>query len=298
MIVKRINYFDNFENSDIALCLGFFDAIHLGHQELIKEAKKSGKKVALLSLDHSPAYVLSKIEKDIFLNSSIDKEEILSYLGVDYFYILHFDKDVMRLTKDEFISSVIDKLHPSLIVCGEDYSFGYKGEGTPKDLKEKYQVSIIPLLKQNGVKISSSQIKEDIKNRDIKSANESLGRLYKIEGKVVDGKKNGRKIGFPTANIDTDLDYVIPGDGVYMGYVVVDEVSYKSIIAVGKHPTLGSLEKEIIEAHILDFDKDIYGKTISIQFVDLIRDNRLFDSIDDLINQLKFDSELARKSLK
>lgn len=282
----------------IVLCLGFFDGIHLGHQALIKKAKNEGYKVGVLTFDNSPAYVLGKITTNNLLSSIADKAEYLSELEIDYLFLMHFDKAASLLTKDEFINNVIKVINPIKLFCGEDYRFGVRGEGTPQYLSLYFPTEIFAIEKIDGVKISSRDIVKLIQTHKIKKANELLGKPYRINGLVVEGKHNGRTIDFPTANLKLDYPYAFPDFGVYMGYAEINGKKYKAIINVGTHPTIVPLYNPIIEVHIIDFAGNIYGKDIFVYFIDYMRSEKKFDSLQELKEQLQKDKEKAKKTLK
>ena len=281
-----------------ALCLGFFDGVHLGHQSMIQKAKNEGYKVSVLTFDESPAFVLGRIKENHYLTSVSDKAEFMEQLGVDYLYIMTFDIETANLTKDEFIDKVIRPLNPIKIFCGEDYTFGIRGEGTPFYLSLMFDVEVVDTLLEKNKKISARDISKLIENGDIELANKLLGRPFRINGLVVEGKHNGRKIDFPTANLKLDYPYAFPKTGVYIGYAYVDEIKYKAIISVGTHPTIMRLEKPIIEVHIIDFDGMIYGKDIFVELKQYLRDEMTFESMDDLKEQLKKDRLSAIRKLR
>ena len=283
---------------DITLCLGYFDGIHLGHQAIIQEAKNEGYKVGVLTFDNSPAFVLGKIPTYFHLTSTADKAEYLSDLEVDYLLLMHFDEETAKLTKDEFISNVLKPFHPKKVFCGTDYRFGARGEGNPEYLKMFFDVDALDLVKDDGVKISSRDIVGLIKKHQMKEAAKLLGRPYRINGLVVTGKHNGKSIDFPTANLKLDYPYVFPDYGVYIGYAEVNYEKYKAIINVGVHPTVGELAVPIIEVHIIDFDGNIYGKDIFVEFIDYIRPEKKFESLEDLKKQLEKDRRKAKNTLQ
>ncbi len=298
MKIIKFNYGDEIETSEhLALCLGYFDGVHLGHQTLIKKALNEGYKVAVLSFDHSPAFVLGKKSEDKCLTTIKQKAQILADLGVDTFYVLHLDSATLKVSKEDFIQSVLKKINPEKLICGEDYSFGYLGEGNPELLKKFFNVTVMPLLEIDYVKVSSRNIIALIKNGDINKANELLTRPYSICGKVVKGLHNGHKIGFPTANIELS-EQVIPQIGVYIGYGVIDNRKYKGIISVGTHPSIHELEKPIIEINLLDFNDDLYGQDIKVEFYKFIRPEIKFSNMDELKAQLQKDENTAKKSLQ
>ena len=282
----------------IIICLGYFDGVHLGHQALFHAASNEGYKVAVLTFDNSPAFVLGKIHENHYLTSNADKAEFLSDLGIDYFLLMHFDEDVAKITKDEFIEHVLKKFNIKRIYCGEDYRFGLRAEGTPEYLQNYYDVDIFALQKVNNKKIASRTISELIMDGKVDKVPELLGRPYRINGIVVEGNKNGRRLDFPTANLKLDYPYLFPKIGVYMGYADVYGTKYKAIVNVGNHPTIMPLAKPIIEVHLIDFDGILYGKDIFVEFVSYMREQIKFASADDLKNQLEKDKALAKKSLK
>ena len=282
----------------IVLCLGYFDGIHLGHQTLFAMAKKEGYKVGVLTFDNSPAYVLGKIDANTCLTSVSDKAEFLEELHIDYLYLMHFDKQVATLTKDEFIDKILKVINPVKLYCGEDYRFGVRAEGNPEYLKLYFNIEILSIQKKDGIKISSRDIVKLIQTHKMEKAAELLGRPYRINGLVVEGKHNGRTIDFPTANLSLDYPYVFPDFGVYMGYAEVYGKTYKAIINVGTHPTVVPLYKPIIEVHIIDFMGNIYGKDIFVSFISYMRGEKKFESLEQLKEQLTKDKEKAKKTLK
>ena len=279
------------------MCLGFFDGVHLGHQSMIKKALDEGYKVSLLTFDEAPAYVLGNIKENHYLTSVSDKAEILENLGVSNMYIMTFNKEVALLTKDEFISKVIRPLNPIKIYCGEDYSFGVRGEGDAQYLKLYFDVEVVDTYLDNNKKVSARDISELIEKGNIELANTLLGRPFRLNGLVVEGKHNGKKIGFPTANLKLDYPYAFPKSGVYSGYAYVHEQKYKAIISVGVHPTIMRLEKPIIEVHLIDFEGIIYGNDIFVELLYYQREIKEFDSVDELVKQLNRDKNSAIKKL-
>ena len=285
----------NLEKS--VLCLGFFDGVHIGHQSMIEQAKNEGYKVSVLTFDEAPAFVLGRIKENHYLTSVSDKAEILENLGVNFLYIMDFNREAADLTKDEFINKVIRPLNPAKIFCGEDYTFGVRGEGDPFYLSLYFDVKVVETKLDNGKKVSARDISRLIEKGDVELANRLLGRPYRLNGLVVEGKHNGQKIDFPTANLKLDYPYAFPKSGVYFGYAYVNEEKYKAIISVGTHPTIMPLSKPIIEVHIIDFDGVIYGKDIFVELLIYHREIRQFDSLDGLKDQLRRDKNSAIKKL-
>lgn len=283
---------------DVALCLGFFDGIHLGHKAIINKAKESGKKTAVLSFYTPPSYVIGRKDTLRSLTSVDDKADILEQMGVDYLLIMPFDLGIKNMTKDDFINDVLKQIEPSELFCGEDYRFGKEALGTPGYLKKYFKITIVPLLNIDGHKFSSRAIRQAIYDGRIKEANKYLGHYYRIGGLIKEGNHIGTSLGFPTANMDLDFPYCIPNNGVYIGYAHVLDNKYKCLISVGTHPTLKELDAALIEVYILDFNQIIYGDFLFIEFVDRIRDMIKFDSTEELIKQIRLDKKEAEKRLE
>ena len=284
-------------DKDLVLCLGFYDGLHLGHQKLINEALNEGYPVGVMTFDIAPAVLLGKKE-NYSLTSTFDKADILEDMGVKYLYLMHFEKETLKVTKDEFIEKVLKPLNPKKIFVGEDYKFGVLGEGDAQYLKKFFDVEIIPLQKVDNLKISSKKIRELVEAGKMEKAASLLGRPYRISGLVVEGQHNGQRIDFPTANLDLDYTYVFPKEGVYMGYGYFMNRKRKAMIAVGTHPTIHQLLKPIIEVHIIDFNENIYGRELYVDFVSFIRPIKQFDSMEDLRQQLLKDEEKTKNTLQ
>lgn len=282
----------------ISLCLGYFDGVHLGHQSLIKHAKEVGYKVAVLTFDNSPSFILGKIEENYYITSLADKAEFLEELGVDYLYLMHFGREETLITKDEFIENVIKVINPISVHCGEDYRFGARGEGDSKYLSRFFETHVQETVKIDHLKIASRDIVHAIKNKKPEIAAKLLGRPYRINGLVVEGAKKGRTINFPTANLELAYPYVYPATGVYIGYADVYGDKYKAIINVGTHPTINPLAKPIIEVHLINYSGNLYGVDIFVEFIKFIREEKTFSNLEELKSQLLKDEEVAKNTLK
>ena len=282
---------------DVNLCLGFFDGIHIGHQKMIKSALNEGHKVAILTFDNPPTYILgTRVDKES-LTSIDDKAEFLESMGVSYLLVMPFDETIKNMSWIDFINRIIKKINPLNIFCGDDYTFGKDAYGTPKMLNNFYPVHTTKVKNDNGIKVSSRKIREYISIGKIEEANNLLGRPYKICGLVVRGVQEGSKIGFPTANLHLDFPYIMPAIGVYIGYAYAHEKKYKALISVGTHPTFIELQRPIIEVHIIDFNDNLYGDYLYVEFICKIRDIVYFPSKEALVNQLKLDKKQALDSL-
>ena len=284
-------------DKDLVLCLGFYDGLHLGHQKLINKALAEGYPVGVMTFDIAPAVLLGKKE-NYSLTSTFDKADFLDDMGVKFLYLMHFEKETLKVTKDEFIDRVLKPLNPRKIFVGSDYKFGTLGEGDAAYLSQFFDVEVVELEKVDNIKISSKKIRELIEAGKVEKAASLLGRPYRISGLVVEGDHNGQKIDFPTANLDLDYTYVFPKEGVYMGYGYFMNRKRKAMICVGTHPTIHQLMKPIIEVHIIDFNENLYGRDLYVEFVSFIRPVKQFASMEELREQLLKDEEKTKNTLQ
>ncbi len=288
------------ELSGTAVALGNFDGVHIGHQQLIesniKEAKIRKLRSAILIFRNHTKELLAKNNdpKIQLLTSFEQKIEILKNFSLDAVYIIDFDEDLMKLSPEEFITNILlKKLKAKLVTVGFNYRFGYKAAGDSDLLKKVgldkgIEVNVIPPVYIEGQIISSTAIRNFIKAGNIKKANKFLGRNFTIIGSVIKGKNRGRKLGFPTANIKLSDNYVIPKEGVYVTNTFINGKKFNSLTNIGYNPTFN--EKELkIETYILDFAGNLYGKTLEIEFLDFIRDDIKFNSVQELISQIEKD---------
>ena len=278
------------------VALGNFDGLHMAHTEIITRTCAYSKKHGLLSCvllfkTHTNTITASTDTK--LLTDEREKLHILQNMGVDLVYIQDFDSDFMHISPKEFVVFLKDKLNACAVSVGYDYRFGYKAEGDADmlmELSKKYGIDVLVCneIKCGNDTVKSTKIRELLEDGKIEYANAMLGRNYFVMGEVVKGFQNGRKLGIPTANIKYDSCKLLPKTGVYKGITTVDGTAYISMVNIGNNPTFGA-DKITIESHILDFDGDIYGKTIKCEFIKRIRDEKKFGSIDELKNQLKKD---------
>ena len=285
------------EVKNLHLCLGFFDGLHLGHQELINAALVDGL-TGVMTFDVPPNFATGKNIRNCCLTSLYDKSNLLDKMGVKYLYILRMSKELLSMPRDEFVNKILKVINPVSLYVGEDYRFGHEAKGTPNYLSNYFDTHIIPLKQYAHRKISSGYIRGLIENGDVEDVCDYLGRNYSLVGLVVQGKGNGVKIGFPTANLELDYPYVLPKIGVYMGYVKVLNSTYKAIICVSTHPTIMELNEPQIEVHLLYYKGDLYGKEIEVEFVKYMRDVYKFEDLDGLKEQLNKDREIAKEALR
>lgn len=299
-IIDLLNY--NETRFNTAIALGNFDGIHIGHQQLIKtmisKSKELNIKSSLLLFKSHTKAIIDKNKPSMITNNQ-QKFKIAEELGIDIVYLLDFDDKIMRLSGEEFVRDIIiDKMNGKLLVVGFDYRFGHKASGNSDyliELGKKYDIDVVvldPIYKDNQV-VSSSIVRELITDGNMLEASNILGRAYSIIGKVIPGKNRGNKLGFPTANIKPIDNYVIPKNGVYMTNTIIDNKRYVSATNIGYNPTF---DEDIlkIETYILDFEGNIYGKTLEIEFIDFLRNDIKFQSKEALIEQMKIDIEIIK----
>ncbi|MDO4534755.1 MAG: bifunctional riboflavin kinase/FAD synthetase [Clostridium perfringens] len=293
-------------SKDIYVALGSFDGVHKGHLLLIDEIvnlaeKKQGKSMVYTFKNH-PLSIIDKNKTPKILLDNKSKEEILESLGVDILCLKEFNNDLMKLSPEAFIENLVNEFNIKGIVVGFNYRFGYKNKGDLnllKDLSKKFNFELYikkAYTIENEI-VSSTRIRELISLGRIKKANEMLGREYVLRGEVVGGRRLGRTIGFPTANLKPLDSMLIPKIGVYYTNVEVQGEIYKGITSVGNNPTVNG-KNTTIETYILNFDKDIYSETIKVYFIDKIRDEKKFSGLDELKIQLEKDKTFAKNQSK
>ncbi|MGC1630748.1 MAG: bifunctional riboflavin kinase/FAD synthetase [Gelidibacter sp.] len=285
--------------------IGTFDGVHIGHQKIIKKlTKKASEKnlnsVVLTFFPH-PRMVLQQNSDIKLLNTIAERKEILSALGLDYIYVKEFTKDFANLSASDFVKTIlVDTLHAKYVIIGYDHQFGKNRSANIDDLRKfgaefGFEVEEISAQDVEDVAVSSTKIRSSLLSGDIKTANAFLGYEYYINGTVVRGKGFGKKMEFPTANISVDETYkLIPKNGVY---VVASSYKNKTIYGmmnIGVNPTFDG-DKKTIEAHFFDFDEDLYDQHLKISFLARLRDERKFESVEALIEQLRQDRLNAKQ---
>ena len=287
-------------DSETVICLGNFDGLHLGHQQLVKKTVEIGKEEGfipsiLFFKDHTQETL--KKEKRDYLTTLEDKIELVRQLGIEKVFLLSFNDKTRRMEKEEFISFLTKKAKAKRIVVGKDFRFGFKASGDIEDLKDLeekyyYKTYIVPDFKLEGTPVSTTQLRKYLEKGDLDHAHKILGRNYKIRGEVIPGMGRGKTLGFPTANVEASV-YFLPKEGVYQTYTVFKGVKYPSITFVGRNISFG---EEVLksETYIYDFDQDIYGKEIDIEFLEFIRENILFENSEELVEQVFSDLEKVK----
>ena len=282
------------------LVIGLFDGVHLGHQELIQEAKKDQREITCLTFSSAMAHSIAHKSGGLLLTED-EKEEKLKELGISRELVLPFDKETKNTSKEAFLS-FLQSLSPTRIIVGEDFTFGKNIEGKAKDLfslKEKgIEITILSLKEQDGEKISSSRIRRLLLDGNVEKAKGLLSYPFFYTGEVKAGKHNGKRIGFPTVNIEVEPLKVKLKEGVYLTKTSVLGHTYLSMTNVGNHPTIDPLSISIIETYLLGFDEEIYGKTIRVEFFSFLRPQQKFNSVNELHSQLQQDQETCIRLAK
>ena len=300
-IIRSIAAFDSSEKTIVTI--GTFDGIHIGHKKilknLIKTANKEGKKSVLLTFFPHPRMVLQKDKTILLLNTLDEKSTLLEKMGLDYLIIHPFSREFSRLSALDFVRDVlVNKLNTSKLIIGYDHHFGKNREGNIHQLKEycllyDFEIQEIPAQDIDDVSVSSTKIRIALKKGNLKTANKYLGYNYMLSGDVVSGKRLGGKIGFPTANIKIKEPYkLIPSMGVYIIRTQINNELFHGMMNIGFNPTVLG-KQQTIEAHLFEFNGDLYGKRITVEFLYFLIEEQKFKSIKELIAQLNIDKENA-----
>lgn len=285
------------------MAIGDFDGLHLGHRDVINDAKQLSEQLnvasAIMTFNPHPREVLGHMQYARYLAPFNEKMKLFAQMGIDYCFVVSFDLPFSKVTPEQFVEHMINKLNIHTIVVGFDFTFGHQGSGTVETLKklcaDTLNVEVVKPYHLDGQKVSSTLIREQLYLGRIDRVTYYLGRYYAISGVVVSGQGRGRTIGFPTANLALNMPYVIPRHGVYAVRVTVHERTYSGVMNIGVKPTFSDDEiNPTLEVHILDFDTQIYGDEVRVEFVTFIRDEQKFASVDLLIEQIHQDAERAK----
>lgn len=296
------------DNSNVTATIGFFDGVHAGHRFLISNLRKiaslRGESSMVITFPIHPRKILHDSYVPQLLTTFEEKMSLLSETGIDFLYPLDFSYELSQLSAEDFIKHIlIDQLNVDCLLIGYDHRFG-KGRTDGFDdyvvYGRKYGLEVIraEAYEVDGMRISSSYIRGLVQKGDVEQANNYLTYNYKLEGSVVGGRRIGRSIGFPTANIQPrDKEKILPAIGVYAVWIWIEGVRYKGMLNIGYSPTVSADYRLTIEVHIIDFDEDIYGKNVTTEFVSFIRSELKYTSLDNLKNQLFKDKDDVMKIL-
>ncbi|GAB4028603.1 MAG: bifunctional riboflavin kinase/FAD synthetase [Elusimicrobiota bacterium] len=294
-------------NSATALTVGTFDGVHLGHAQILRRLLESSVKLGLspkvLYFPVPPKFYISgKLEGNL-ITVSQERKELISYMGIKDTAELNFEEKLQNMEAEEFFEKFIRERHRArALVVGGDFALGRGRKGDSAFLgkmcrKAGIHFSVVDPVKIEGQKVSSTLIRSLIKNGDMEKAAACLGRPYFLSGRVIKGAGIGRKIGFPTANLQIDYHKIIP-QGIFAAKTLHEGRMFDSVVSVGRRPTFGTLEMRLlVEVHILNFSKDIYGDELKVFFISRLREEIKFNCAEALIEQIKKDVSFARKRL-
>lgn len=302
--MRKVKNLENYKsNHPTVVTIGTFDGVHIGHQKIIKRLINTGKleglKSVILTFFPHPRMVLQKDSNIKLINTIKERHDILDDLGLDYLLIKKFTQEFSRLSAEEFVKRIlVDKINAKRVIIGYDHRFGRNRNADINDLKTfgdtyGFEVEEISAQDIDDVSVSSTKIRNAIREGDIKKANAYLGYRFMLSGEVTKGKGLGKQLRFPTANIEIDEDYkIIPKQGAYIIASKIEDTTIYGMMNIGMNPTVNG-SKQTIEVHFFDFNKDLYGKTIQIDLLHRIRDEEKFESLEALKLQLGKDKETA-----
>lgn len=305
-----LSIFNLHEASDLgatAVTIGKFDGLHLGHQALIAElntaAAEHGLKSVLVTFDRHPDALLNPANLKWPLIGQTQKAELVAAAGVDAMVTLTFDERLSSQPAEDFIQeTLVDSLKAKIVIVGEDFRFGAGGVGDVSmlhDLGQQlgFEVRVVPSASVDGVKVSTSTIRELLDQGDVEKAAQFLGRVHTTVGVIEHGLKIGRTIGFPTANMSRDAEGYLPLDGVYAGWLIADGNRYPAAHSVGINETFQAVPR-LVESHVLDRkDLDLYDKVVTLEYIDFIRPSAKFDGVESLVEEINRDLDKIRNIL-
>lgn len=284
-----------------AVALGNFDGMHLGHRALFNLSLEISEESEIQS---SVLFFKNHTRANMFygfrqMQAIDDKVALATEMGIDQIFTITFDDHLMQLSPEDFFHEIlVKKCNVKKIICGPDYKFGKQAQGNIETLEElskgsDIDVCVVKMVKMEGARINSTEIREEIRKGEITNVTNMLGRPYVMRGVVGHGKKRGRQLGFPTANLFLQFPYMIPADGVYITFVEFRGKKYPSLTNIGNNPTFENEEKKI-EVFVIDFSGNLYGEEIKVTFLEYLRPDMYFPNRDELIVQMNKDLEAAR----
>ena len=302
--MQTSNSIENLNINKPVVTIGSFDGVHRGHREVLRQlsdyARQMGGDSVVITFWPHPATVLGNGKQPGLLSTPDEKCQLMAETGIDWLITLPFTREFSLMEYDEFVSKyLVDKLHTNTLFVGYDNKVGRNGRGHYAEVESLakqfgFNVRQLEMLASGTAPISSTAIRNLLSEGKVIEANQQLGRPYCLSGKVVSGNHIGTGMGFPTANLEPDPCKFVPGNGAYAIKAIVSDCEYVGMLNIGVRPTIGD-GKPTIEAHLLNFNGDLYGQTVSVYFIDKIRDERQFASIDDLRAQLDADRQMVKR---
>lgn len=306
--MRHLRNFEDAEfESDSLVTIGVFDGVHLGHQSLVRDlverARAAGRKAIAVTFFPHPDKVFDKTSERYYLTAPEKRAELLLTQGVDSVITLPFDDSIRQLSATAFVDRLVHNLRMKELWVGADFALGFQREGDVQFLRAQgalngFTVNAVELVstRGNGNRISSSNVRECLRQGDVEKAREMLGRSYALEGSVVRGDGRGRTIGIPTANLSVWDEQLVPANGVYATWACLGDDHYMAATNIGQRPTFAG-DMVTIEAHLLDFSRDLYGEQIELRFERRLRMERRFTGLEDLVAQIDKDIAVTRRIL-
>ena len=291
---------------DMLLTIGVFDGVHLGHRYLISQLTELARQQGLLSgvvtFRQHPQEVLSPQTRLPFLTDLAQRTNLLKNEGVEAIITLSFTAELAQLSAGQFIGLLEKYLRMRGVVIGPDFALGQNREGNTDTLRRLgqemgFSVTVVPPIIIDGEVVSSTAIRNALAEGDMKRVQNLVGRPFSLHGRIIPGAGRGIELGFPTANLDTDPEQALPAEGVYVGWVHIDDQAYPSMTNIGKRPTFGGSER-VVEVYLLDYHSDLYGQELTIDIIEHLRGEIKFDTPEELKKQIAEDVKQGRAILK
>ena len=292
---------------DMLLTIGVFDGVHLGHRHLMAKLTELARQQSLASgvitFSHHPREVLAPRTSLPFLTDIERRTELLKYEGVDEVIPLSFTPELAKLSPKEFLELLKKHLRMRGLVIGPDFALGHNREGNTNVLRQlgtemDFSLTVVPPLTIDGEVVSSTAIRKALAEGDMKRAQKLMGRPFRLHGRVVKGERRGVELGFPTANLDTEAEQALPADGVYTSRAYIDDRAYPAMANIGLHPTFGG-DKRLVEVYLMDYrGDDLYGRELTVEIIERLRDEIKFDSPEELKKQIAKDVKRGKASLE
>ncbi|MBI2170685.1 MAG: bifunctional riboflavin kinase/FAD synthetase [Chloroflexi bacterium] len=293
---------------DTYLTVGAFDGVHVGHRHLVEllkaEASGAGCIPGVVTFRNHPRTVLGPGSAPPILTPIEERIRLLGELGIALVAPITFSREVSMLSAQEFVAVLAERLRMKGLVVGPDFALGHNRQGTPEALREMgrawgFAVAVAEPFLLDGQRVSSTEIRQALAQGNLEAAARCLGRCYAIAGKVVHGEgRGGRELGYPTANLQVDPEVALPGDGIYATWAYQGQRRYAAAASIGVRPTFGKGNARTVEAFLLDFQGDLYGAPMRLEFVRRLREERAFPSVEALQAQMALDVEEARRALR
>lgn len=307
-MARIVDFFDYEPDGPVVLTIGVFDGVHLGHRALIDRAVSGGRarggRAAVVTFDPAPRVALRPAERFAYICALDERCELIAELGVDEIALLRFDREVADTPAGVFLHDLADRLGAVEVVCGPDFALGRKRSGTIPVLRELGRdrglvFTVLEPVIVDGERVSSSRIRALIGAGEVAAAGRLLGRHPTARATVVRGAGRGRQLGVPTANLDVPSDRCVPANGIYAAWATLpDGRRNQAAVSIGVRPTFNDGDARTVEAHLLDFEGDLYGRTVTLSFVAWLRAEESFDSVDALLRQIDQDIVKTRDVLK